>query len=233
MKIKYLFLAAMLAFCFSEMQAQWSFGIKATANKNWYNDVELNPLKKGPDSKLRQLQVSAQVYRQLGKHFSIGLEPGVVKRGTNDPFSNNYYGCFIFCGTGLDYGRFPYDHTAVFMDYIQLPLQVKYHQGLFKNKLEAYAKIGYGISYAVAGYTEAENFYLFETPQVEQIAFSKDADFKRWDNGIYAGLGFGFQMPVGTIFTEIEMYQGLKYVHEYVFIKNRSRGFSLGYRIDF
>lgn len=227
MKIQRLLFILGFLFFSLNINAQWSFGLKAGINKTAYSNGTSFYLNNGK-TQLKNMSTSAMLYFNASKHFSFGIEPGMVQRGADDPFE---YECFIFCGTGSPITTFPYNNSTVYMDYIQLPFFTKYKFHILNNKLELSAKGGYGISYATSGYQQSEQLVRTEKTDIQNIDFKNDG-FNRWDSGIYGGLGMGLHFPFGTVILESELYYGLNSITDYA-LTNQSIGYSLGYRLDF
>lgn len=216
-------------FLSNSSEAQWSFGIKVTSSSSTYSSG-LNPFQKGDPEKVKGLGASVQLYRRISQHFSFGVEPGVAQRGAINPFYNT---CFGFCGTGADFSTFPYNSASIYSNYAQLPFFAQYKTALLKSKLELFGKAGAGISYAVSAYQQSDLIYRYQSigSDIEPIKFEEMDGFNRWDAGLHAGVGIGWRFCFGVVSLETEVYQGLANLHIMGF-KNRTRGVSLGYRLD-
>ena len=226
MKIKYLFFLAGFFFLNSTVDAQWSFGIKTTTTRSWFGSG-VNPFQKGPSEKAKGMGISVQLYRTLSKHFSIGLEPGLTQRGAIEPFYNSFFG---FCGVGIDFNAFPYNNASIYANYAQAPIYVQYKTTLFNNRLEVFGKAGQSASYLVSAYQHSETINRGGDSDISPLDIV-DSGFNRWEAGLHAGIGLGWKLGFGVLTIESEYYQGLTNLYHYG-IKNRSRSYSLGYRLN-
>ena len=156
-------------------------------------------------------------YFELNKTFSVGIEPGYAQRG-----AACVPGIIIF-----------HNDATVYLNYLELPLMISAKFPMFNNKFEVLGKAGYGISKVLNGYEEYRDTG-FEAPEKYPIDFTNPFGINvyKWDNGIYGGLGFGYNLGANQLFMESTYYIGMKDVDKYATSKNRSIHFGLGYMIN-
>ena len=197
------------------LQAQISVGLKAGYTTAWeYYNSDL------PDDAqidVNGFNVSAMAYKPLGKHLAIGIEPGFVKRGAA-------------CIPGWE-PIFASD-TKFILNYLEAPAMLSGKLPLFKGKLEALGKVGYGVSWLATAFAET-TFFLPETPVTrDQIVLRKGSLLNRVDHGAYAGLGIAVPFGPGKVLLESDFYLGLRDAERFNTSQNRSVDLSLGYVIS-
>ena len=211
-------------------KAQLSFGIKGSYTNSWHsNDSEL---------KLGGMGASVTFYKRFGKILEIGIEPGVVQRGSNqlyvEPFNYlNFMCCFGDCFTpALTPGN---KSQNIRMTYLQAPVYLRANIPMANGKLAIIPKIGGGASWLASGYYDTnvmdeETFQI--APETKPLDFSSDGSLKRLDYGIQGGVGIGYNMGFGQLIFESELYRGFKKLNDYEGPKNRSLSYSLSYMLN-
>ncbi|MEZ4953890.1 MAG: outer membrane beta-barrel protein [Saprospiraceae bacterium] len=233
---KSLLLSLAILACYLPANAQLSFGIKGGVNNAWHSGANDAP-------KMQGLSTSLTVYKKLGKFLEIGMEPGFVQRGTTQQYGyqNYYYYCDVCCfgpcydPTLGDMSGNPYQGLKA--SYIQAPMMVRGSLPLAKGKVVLSGKMGGGPSYLSSGYygeTVMDETSYFLKPASRELDFSEDdgTGTKRWDWGLYGGMGVGYQLGFGLLSLEMEHYRGFSKVSEYLPSKNRGISYSLGYTIS-
>lgn len=197
---------------FFQLQAQISIGVKSGYTRAWqsYGDVSL------PDDAeihVEGFHVSLISNYQLNKYFRIGMEPGYIERGAA-------------CIPGWN-GRSSFvGDTKLLLKYIEIPIMFSGVLPLFNEKIEVFAKTGFGLSFMVKG-TQEETIFGSDIPPVRT-----DIDFEnmnRLDNGIYGGLGITYNFGKNSLFLEYENYWSLRDADKNNTSKNRSYDVSIGY----
>ena len=223
-----LLLSLALLFCYLPANAQISFGIKGSYTKAWFSTDQ--------EAKMDGLGTTVSLYKRLNRYLEIGIEPGVVQRGTNQMFGHGNYFPFIICCIGPCplIPNMPGTNNALKANYVQAPLLVRARVPLGTSPLTAFAKLGGGPSYLASGNYETTNMddTTFEIkPVIAELGFSDEYSFKRWDWGLYGGIGVGLQMGTGQLVLETELYRGLSNTVAYADYKHRTLSYSLGYMI--
>ena len=214
--------------------AQLSFGIKGGVNQAWFNEQPSDA------PKLNGLGTTLMLYKRVNKFLEIGMEPGVVQRGTTQPFNQNYYypyNCFCCFGDCLlPINSYPYNSSSgLRATYAQLPIMARSKWPLLNGNMAIFLKAGGGPSWLAAGYydTQVYDEATFQTvPENKALDFSEENSPRRWDFGLYSGAGLGYNLGCGMLTFETEYYHGLRDVTDYVSFKNRSITYSLGYIIN-
>ncbi|MEM9917494.1 MAG: outer membrane beta-barrel protein [Bacteroidota bacterium] len=209
----------LLAFCsVYQLNAQMSLGVKGGYTKAWedYGDVELP---EDAEIHVEGFNVSLTAFWKFNRYLSVGVEPGFVQRGA---------ACVpgwmpIFEGD-----------TKFFLNYVEMPLMAMGHLPLFGDRLELFAKGGYGLSY-LASATREETIFNGENPQVTRTKMElggENSILNRWDQGIYTGLGVACKIGPGQVTLEGNYFHGLKDADKTNTSENRSISWNIGYRIN-
>lgn len=202
----------MLSLISIQVFSQQSFGIKGGYTEAWedYGDVFLPP---NADTHISGFHISALGYTSVNNWFSIGIEPGYVKRGAA-------------CVPGF---TTPVFDTQFNLNYIELPVMAKGSIPLFKNKMEIFGKLGYGVSYLAAAYEVQEDLFG-DLPDVKmKMSLDETGILHRWDHGIYSAAGFGYNFSASQLFTSFDFYYGMMDAEKNNTSKNRSFNISVGY----
>ncbi len=209
------FLSVLLIASATQLYAQCTFGIKGGYTTAWenYGDAYL-PL----DAKthIAGFNVSVLAYHNFSKHFAIGSEPGFIERGAS-------------CVPGFI--TFESD-TKLYFYYAELPVLIQAHVSLLNEKISLYIKGGYGISLLTMGYREDILLFTEEPPVKSKIDLSAESRFSKIDNGIYSGLGAGYNFENNQIFFAFDYYYGLINADKFNASKNRSINLNVGYLIN-
>ncbi len=219
MKTRTLFFTLLFSIAAFTSQAQFSFGIKGSLTNAWQeygDDFGGN----GANLKVNGVSSSVMIYYRLSNLISVGVEPGLAKRGaTCEP------GFFI---------ENPYltGDATLHANYIQIPLLARISKGLVNNLLEVSVKVGSSASWLASGYRELDLEWE-PGPNVQDINFEEETNLKRWETGINAGAGLGVRIGPGKVLMEYEYYHGMIDMNRQITSKNRTTNYSVGYWVDF
>lgn len=202
--------------------SQISFGIKASHTKAWFSSDD--------KAKMDGLGTTVTFYKRLNKFLEIGIEPGLVQKGTSQIYGEY---SFIMCC----FGPCPLEDEParkLKATYAQAPFMAQLRLPIKNSPFILTGKLGGGASYLTSGYYETITYpdFGFEgREKTKALDFNANDDLNRWDFGFHQSIGLGVAVGHGTIILETEFYQGLKKLTNYDDFKNRSRSFSLGYFI--
>ncbi len=208
------FLLLLSAFPFLS-KAQISVGIKGGYTTAWefYN----TNLPEGADISVDGFNVSAMIYKPLGKHLQIGIEPGYVQRGAA-------------CIPGWQ-PIFAAD-TRLLLNYVEAPVMLSGKIPLLNGRMEIFGKVGYGFSRLVRAYQQ-NTLTDWENPEPKsRIPLNGFNGLNEWDHGVYTGAGIGMKAGPGKLTLEVNHYLGLRDATEGATSKNRSLNFNVGYSIS-
>lgn len=201
-----------------QANAQITVGLKTGYTRAWEKyDVEVP---EDADIHVKGFNIAAMAYLRLNSFLSIGIEPGYVERGA---------ACIPGWNVGIDPG-FNGD-TELFLKYSELPLMLQGNLPLFKGKLEAFGKAGYGLAYMTAAYERTVDLDGVNPPVRNKIDLSISPRLNRLDHGFHGTLGLEYQLGVGQIFIETAYYSSVRDADRQNFSKNRNLNFNLGYTI--
>ena len=196
--------------CFSQL----SVGVKSGYTKAWdyYGNVNLPP---DAEIHIHSRHLSLMAYKQMNERYSLGIEPGYIKRGA---------ACVpgwipIFVGD-----------SRIFVDYIELPVLINMNFNLIKNRLILRAKIGAGAAIGIHAEEEVTLIGSDDPPIVTEIDFRR---LNRWDYGLYNGLGLSYPIGNGELTIESSYYHGIRDLDPNTTSENRSFNLSLGYMWNF
>ena len=212
-----LFSLIFLFFSFT-IHAQFSFGIKGSYHQAWQeygDDFGGN----GTDLNVKGFSTSLVAYYWMDKYFSVGTEPGYIRRGAAcEPgfFINNPY------LTG---------DATLYANYLTAPLLLRGNHSFFGGRMEAFVKCGGGASWLADGYRELNLEWNPDGPQVQDIDFSEEPGLRRWDWGLNGGAGLSIRLGRGNLQVEYEVYRSLTDMNRQLTSKNRNAGFAVGYLI--
>ena len=228
MKKSVLLSLAFFLFCLSA-NAQFTFGIKGSLNKSTLSGNTDDA------TKMEGLGFSILFYKKVNKFLEVGIEPGIVLRGTTQPFGRYNYCLCCFGDCILPY--YPEEPEANFLQtsYIQAPIMARANVPIVKDKLILFGKFGSGVAWLNSGYYETsvyDEVTFLLRPENKTLDFSGDHSFKRWDWGLNGAIGLGAKVGCGLLSFETELYRGLSNMTDYGDNKNRTIGYSLGYSIS-
>tara|TARA_R110001592_G_scaffold40359_3_gene132592 strand:+ start:4073 stop:4741 length:669 start_codon:yes stop_codon:yes gene_type:complete len=213
--IRFFILSFVLGAASPALQAQITVGLKTGYTQAWedYGDVNL------PDDAIihvNRFNVTTMGYYRLTPHFSLGIEPGFVKRGAA-------------CVPGWwgDTPGFSGD-TQLTLNYVEMPLMLAANVPFWSQKLEFKAKLGYGLAYMVSANEKRVDLETNEELFKGKVDFDR-RNLNRWDNGVYLGIGFGYQIGKGSLLLESTYFRSPKNADESNASKNRSVNINLGY----
>lgn len=195
-------------------QAQVSVGVKGGYSMAWeyYN----TDLPEDADININAFNIAGQVYLNMGKYFAVGMEPGFAQRGAA-------------CIPG--WGPIFAADTKYYLNYVEAPLMFSGRVPLFKEKMEVYGKVGYGISYMLSAKEEILLVPNGDWEPRTPIDLKNTSLLTRWDHGAYSGVGVGAKLGPGMIFAETEFYLGMVDAEAFNTSKNRSLDFNVGYKL--
>ncbi len=232
MKAPYLLSLAFL-FLFFSAEAQLTFGIKGSfieAKQVLYDSKTAS---------IPGLGTTLILYKKVNKFLEIGMEPGIVQRGTGQHLTQGYYyyAPITFCGFGCyTSSYYPTNNptNGLKTTYFQAPLMTRIGLPLAKGKMAIFGKIGGGPSWLANGYYESEvlDENTFEIkPETRELEFTEETGINRWEWGFYSGGGIGYNLGCGMLTFETEFYRGMTGMSEYTDLKNRSISYSLGFSV--
>lgn len=217
LKILFRFFVLLLAVAGpSQAFSQLILGARITANHNWQKyDEGTNAA--NADLSVWGMGASVTALYRLSSRFAVGVEPGFVQRGTK-------------CEPGF---VLPYPGDAKLVcNFIDLPIVAEASRGLWKDRLLLSGKLGGGVSRLVSGYREISSFNPEVPVDRNELALDNEPQLRCWEKGLMAGLGLGFKLGPGFVNLESRYYHGLTDANKNLTSKNRSLGYSLGYRLS-
>ena len=125
----------------AQLHAQLSFGASSGYTRAWqnYGDVVL------PDDAVTHIHgfnAEFQMYYQLNRFLSLGVEPAFTRRGA---------ACVPGWNGGINPNPiFPGD-SRFLLDYVEAPLMIQGNFGFFNNRFVVQPALGYGWSMMVNG----------------------------------------------------------------------------------
>lgn len=196
-------------FCLSQI----SLGLKSGYTKAWdyYGNVNLPA---DAEIHIHSRHLSLMVYKQMNERYSLGIEPGYVKRGAA-------------CVPGW-IPTFVGD-SRIFVDYLEFPVLINMNFNLVENDLILRVKMGAGVSMGVHAEEEVTLLGSDEPSTINDLDFNQIGGLNRWDCGMYSGLGVSYQIKNGEIFIESSYYHGVRDIDPNTTSENRSINISLGY----
>ncbi len=195
--------------------SQLSFGAKITANHNWQKyDEGTNAANN--DLSVWGMGTSVSAMYSVGSHFAVGVEPGLVQRGTK-------------CLPGY---ILPYPGDAkIVCNFIEMPIVAQINWKTWQDRILFFGKIGGGVSRAVGGYKEISSWNP-EVPVKRSGLVIKDENWiRKWEKGLQGSIGVGVKAGTGYINLETRYYHALNDFSKNATSKNRSLGYSLGYLV--
>ncbi len=212
--VSFVFLFVIMAF---SAKAQFSIGVKGGYTRAW-EDYGENRVLLPEDAKIHvhRFNLSLSVYRQLGKHWQIGLEPGYAGRGAACvPGWEFYQPVPVFRGD-----------TRFRLNYLEMPLMFRFEQSFGGGKVYAFASAGYGFSYLISGFREVVDLDTGAKVSTVDIA----EELTRWEHGPYGSLGFGFPVKEHIrCFLAATYYRGLVNVDPFNPSQARALNVDLGF----
>lgn len=216
---KYL-LTFLIVCCFSWMNAQVSVGAKYSLLRSGYGE-------KGKYDK-ENLYNTGHHYAllfhfEMGKYFSIGLEPGITKRN----FNSGDIPILMFID--IDF------ISPETVNVVELPIHFKVRAPLWKERIEVYNKLG-----VRANYFGKENQTFFGIPEERSLGevvkgIDKDFSTDELDFNYLVGFGTTFHLGRHQIFIECEQYKTLGRTDEQLLFGNdtvfKELKFGLGYLV--
>ena len=202
--------------------AQQTIGIKGGYTRAW-EDYGSITLPDDAEIHISGFNVSALSYWRLSPHFSIGVEPGYVRRGAacepgwwNDPNDPGFNG-----------------DARLLLRFVELPVLLMFEKQVFGDKFKLLAKSGFGAAYLVRAVEEETDLSGDGDPVATVVDLKNDERLNRFDYGFYGNLGLAMPLKNGnSIFLEGGYYHGLKDADQFNTSKNRNVSLSLGYMVE-
>jgi len=205
---------------FAHANAQRTLGISAGMTKAWENygdvvtpeDAELHVFGK---------YVTLKAYKPLKKNFHFGTEPGLMQKGAR-------------CEPGFD--QFNSD-TYLYLNYVDLPIFIKYDRNVIKELISIDAKLGYGPSFLRKAYRgilppnsleDIKDITLSEVPLGKP--FSETGSMNRFEHSLFSGISLGLNFGSSRIRFETDYIIGLSNVSRTITSKNRTIRWGIGYQ---
>jgi Outer membrane protein beta-barrel domain len=204
--------ATTLAF---QAKAQFSIGIKGTRNHAWQR-YQKGTYNEATDLTIWGYGASLTLDRQLSKYFSVGIEPNLIQRGSK-------------CEPGFIFS-FYYSDVQLVANYVNLPVLLKGHYPIFKNKLCLTAEAGFSGAYFMSGQRVLIPKDTRLAAEKTPLDMKKEVNYNRLDYGFDGGLGLSVPIKKSFIDLNVQYYYGLKDVVKGFESKNRNLAYQLGYR---
>ncbi|MEL6969348.1 MAG: porin family protein [Bacteroidota bacterium] len=201
--------------------AQTTLNIKMQVGHAWQNSSSdiLSFIRE--DEPFLHYGLSAEVFRAVSHKLALGIAPGYMRRGTDFEFG------FI---NGLVIGPIPTFDAQLHLNYLQLPILIKYETPLLK-KLTLNLQTGAGFAYLLSGFREARLFGSDMPTERRSLDFSgTDEEINRFDFGSTSSLGVGYPLPKGKIQLSFDYYHSFMDADQKVDSQNRTWAVGLGYQ---
>lgn len=203
-------------------QAQYQIGISTGMTKAWENygsvetpeDAELHIYGK---------YLKLEAYQNLKNNFHIGLEPSITQKGAR-------------CVPGFE--DFNSD-SYLFLNYVDLPLLIKYDNGIFNDRISIHGKLGYGASFLRKAYfaTSTDSDVSMKDLNLREISlgkpFSEVGSFARFEHSIFSGVALGINLGQNQIVLEGDYLIGLSNATRFNTSQNRTLEWGIGYSYRF
>ena len=181
-----LFLTTILAF---HTKAQFSIGLKGTVNHAWQQYQE-GTYNEAANLTIWGYGASVTLDRQFSKYLSVGIEPSWIQRGSK---------CmpgYILPGNFTD--------AQLVANYLNLPILLKGHYPIFKNKLSANAEIGFSGAWFMSGKTILTSSDERYPTQKTKLDMKTETSYNRYDYGLDGG--FGLSIPIKKGFIDLNAH---------------------------
>jgi hypothetical protein len=195
----------------TNLSAQLSVGGRIGLNLATVN-IEQDGLSIKPDSKAG-LQIAGLLDIGVSENFSIQPELTFIQKG--------YKFEFDFLGTKSE--------DKFIINYLEVPVHAKY--GFGGEKIKAFVMGGPSLGFALGGKLES---CVDGTCESEDIEFSDDDGFNRFELGLSLGAGIGLNVGPGEVFLDVRYLLGLSRIMEDDSdgtTKNQGVAIGLGYMI--
>ncbi len=192
--------------------AQYTLGLKGGYTRAWeaYGDVGLP---EDAEIQVDGLNLSLLAYRNVGKFFTVGVEPGFIERGAA-------------CIPGFQ-PIFEGD-TKFLLKYTELPVFFGATVPVFNTGFDISAKAGYNVAYLQTAYQEVTNFQDNTTTRTK-MGLKNSEILRRWDHGLKAGAKISRSFGKSQLFLGTDYFHGLIDAEKSNTSQNRSIEFYLGY----
>jgi|GEM_PF-881667 len=216
-------LTFILCFCCYGLFGQFSFGVKGGYTRAWedYGSIELP---EDAEIHINGFNISTVNYFRLNEHFSVGFEPGYVRRGA---------ACEPGWWNDSDDPGFNGD-ARLLLRFVELPVMMMVEKPVFGERLTLFAKTGFGAAYLVRAVEENRDLGGDSAPVATVLDLKNDERLNRFDYGFYGNLGLALPFQNGnSIFLEGGYYHGLRDADRFNTSKNRNISLSMGYMMEF
>jgi len=212
MKIKNLLLLVALFGMSLNAFAQTYVGFKGGYTNAWEDYGEFTP-PEDADISIDGFHAALTIEKNIGKYFSLAVEPGIIKRGA---------ACVpgwqpIFLGD-----------TKLHLQYAELPIYAGVKLPLLKQKLHLSLQAGYSASYLYRGVEEVIEFNSEEPPTKTVLVLKDDNRLNRWDHGASIKTGIQYNMGIYQINLSGSYYMGSVNADVWNDSLNRNINYSLG-----
>jgi hypothetical protein len=203
--------------------AQYNVGVSAGMTKSWENYGEVET-PEDAELHIYGKYVTFRAYKGLNRNFQIGLEPSVTQKGARcEP------GFFVFNSD-----------TYLYLNYIDLPVIVKYDLSIFQEVISIQSKLGYGPSFlrkAFRGVLLSDGDQNIGDLELNEVPlskpFSEKGEFARFEHSLFSGIAFGVNFGKNKIILEADYIYGLSNVNRLTTSKSRTIKWGLGYNYQF
>ena len=153
----------------------------------------------------------ASAYGAITSALSVGIEPNYVRRGAA-------------CEPGFVFFN---QDTKLKLDYVELPLNVRFQHQLLTPRLEAFVSAGYSASYLLQAQREITDLSTGEVISDDKLPM-EDSNMRRWDHGVRAAGGLMYHFSKFTVLAKYDRYYGQIDVEKSFTSQNREMSITTG-----
>ena len=239
MKTPVTFLTTIACLLTISVQAQVTFGVKGSFVRS-HLDMAADLTYVGYDDHSKALNgygTAVSLYFQIFRHLHIGIEPGLIRRGSRTvnylTMNHSAFHCWDYeANTFKDCEVEAYGENRTYTQYVQVPLLLKGLFPLCNDRLSVFVKAGGGFSWLSSAQHERGNNELFGIGfESSAINLQEVTHIKRWDRAWYTGAGFDFKLGAGYLSLESQLYHGTQDFYAFKKSHIRSIEYSLGYQV--
>ena len=225
----FFFVATFFVLSFSA-QAQWSFGIQISKSKAWHKDYfyySNSGRNNQPLPTVNGVGMTTHLYYKFNKHFQVGVEPGIAQRGTASFAGGQFIDDLILMPSSSFFA--PVNQYAFYTTFFQMPFMARVQAPIAQSKFSFFIKGGIGPSWLASAERKLITPTGGSSRYTEKVDL-KEADTKRWDLGMYSGVGLQLKIKQGQLQVGLDQYLGFNSFYYYFDqSKSRSYGLTLGY----